>query len=191
MVIAMLFFFTVLAVSVDAFIVSLAYGIHSKLKIGDILYASSFTFVLCAATLTVSSLLGAGRVLRLIGGLVFIVLGLKMSFAGRRGRRRSARGKSGGYRELAALGIGVGTDAALACLSLPDAGIGIAASAFFLFAAHFLFICCGMAAADAVRPLASGRKCCPGCFWWDWGCSGCSSNIYPAISIHCNILRDG
>lgn len=73
-------------------------------------------------------------------------------------------GRSGGYRELAALGIGVGTDAALACLSLPDAGIGIAASAFFLFAAHFLFICCGMAAADAVRPLASGLKVLSGLF---------------------------
>ncbi len=163
MVIAMLFFFTVLAVSVDAFIVSLAYGIHNKLKIGDILYASSFTFVLCAATLTVSSLLGAGRVLRLIGGLVFIVLGLK-SLLPAEETAAFRPGKSGGYRELAALGIGVGTDAALACLSLPDAGIGIAASAFFLFAAHFLFICCGMAAADAVRPLASGLKVLSGLF---------------------------
>ena len=152
MVIAMLFFFTVLAVSVDAFIVSLAYGIHSKLKIGDILYASSFTFVLCAATLTVSSLLGVGR-----------VLGLK-SLLPAEETAAFRPGKSCGYRELAALGIGVGTDAALACLSLPDAGIGIAASAFFLFAAHFLFICCGMAAADAVRPLASGLKVLSGLF---------------------------
>lgn len=160
----MLFFFTVLAVSVDAFIVSLAYGIHSKLKIGDILYASSFTFVLCAATLTVSSLLGRRPgAAALSAGSFSSCWGLK-SLLPAEETAAFRPGKSGGYRELAALGIGVGTDAALACLSLPDAGIGIAASAFFLFAAHFLFICCGWPRPTRWRPLASGLKVLSGLF---------------------------
>ena len=159
----MLFFFTVLAVSTDAFVVGLAYGMHSKLKIGEILYASAFTFVLSAAALTVSSLLGDGSALRLAGGLVLIALGLKNLLPAEEAAAFRPV-KSGGYRALAALGVGVGADAALACLSLAATGVGLVSCAFFLFAAHFLFLCCGMAAADAVRSPASGLKTLSGLF---------------------------
>ncbi len=158
----MLLFFTVLAVSVDAFAASLAYGIRNKLKIGEILYASSFTFIMCSLTLTLSSALGGyARLFRIAGGLIFIALGTENLLPE---KRESGFYRRRGYRELAVLGIGVASDAALACLSLPTEGVGVIVCAFFMFAAHFLFICCGMAAADGLTVFASRLKILSGLF---------------------------
>lgn len=140
----MLLFFTIVAVSLDAYLASLAYGIKNKLKIGEIAYAAAFTFVMCAISLLVSSLIAYEDLFRLAGGLIFIGLGIK-SFLPHKdcipgmGRR--------GYRELAVLGVGVAADAALACLSMAAEGYEIILYAVYMCAAHFLFICCGMATA--------------------------------------------
>ena len=158
----MLLFFTIVAVSIDAYLASLAYGIKNKLNIGEIVYAASFTFVLCAITLLISSVMaGYGQLFKLAGGLIFIGLGLK-SFLPQE-EQTQVMGKRG-FRELAVLGIGVAADAALACLSIEAVGYRIIVYAFFMCAAHFLFICCGMATAKGLGGLTGKLQYLSGAF---------------------------
>ena len=143
----MFLLFTILAVSVDAYLASLAYGVKNKLTIPEILYASTFTFLLCGIALLVSdSLSGYAQLLRWMGAGIFLLLGIKnfLPSAGSESQPTVRPGKRG-YADLTALGLGIAADAALACLTIrPDSLI---LCAFLMCAAHFAFICCGMATA--------------------------------------------
>lgn len=141
----MLLFFTVIAVSIDAFIASLAYGIKNKLTIVQIVYAASFTFILCYFTLTIGSLLSDyGYFFKIAGGVIFICLGLKSFIPS---PEEPDFYKKRNLGDLAVLGLGVAADAALACLTITASGFHIPLYAFYMFAAHFFFICLGMVAA--------------------------------------------
>lgn len=143
----MLLFFTIVAVSLDAFIASLAYNIKNKLSVWEITYCSSFTFLLCCLTLTVSAVLQAyGNVFKIAGGIIFICLGCK-SFLPSGDEQRLLKKRS--YFDLAVLGLGVAADAALACLTMTAGGWLIPLYAFYMFAAHFFFICLGMVTAGS------------------------------------------
>lgn len=143
----MLLFFTIVAVSLDAFIASLAYGIKNKLTILEIVYCSSFTFLLCCLTLMIGSALGEyGYYFRIAGGVIFICLGCK-SFIPKKETREFYKKRN--YIDLAVLGLGVAADAALACLTMSVGGWTIPLYAFYMCAAHFFFICLGMVTAGS------------------------------------------
>lgn len=147
----MILFFTIVAVSLDAFIASLAYNMKNKLSTFEIVYCSAFTFLLCGVTLTIGSMLSAfGTWFKLFGGVVFICLGVKNMLPGGTHERLSFRRN---YFDLAVLGLGVAADAALACLAMTATGWTVLLYAFYMFAAHFFFICLGVVAAGTFKIL--------------------------------------
>lgn len=147
----MLLFFTIVAVSLDAFIASLAYNIKNKLSTSEIVYCSAFTFLLCCITLTVGSALrDAGYIFKIIGGFIFIALGIKSFIPSAETQQLY---KKRNYFDLAILGLGVAADAALACLTMTVGGWMIPLYAFYMFAAHFFFICLGMVTAGSFSVL--------------------------------------
>ena len=74
----MVLFFTVIAVSIDAYLASLAYNLKKPLKFYEVLYAASFTFLICLISLTLNdAFIEHLSVVKEISALIFIFIGVK------------------------------------------------------------------------------------------------------------------
>lgn len=149
----MVVFITVIAVSIDAYLASLAYCLKRPLNFFEVLYAASFTFLVCLAALIVNdAFIEHLSVVKEIGALIFIFIGVKnyTDIFARKPLMDDERPK-----ELSLLGLAVSADAGLACLSLEIVPSFIPLYAFFMFAAHFFFLLLG---SISVRLLKVMRK---------------------------------
>jgi|GEM_PF-2038162 membrane protein len=137
----MVFVITVIAVSIDAYLASLAYCLKKTLSLSEVLYAASFTFFICLIALTVNdAFIEHLSFVKEVGALIFIFIGIK-NYAGLF-RKKPLMDKSE-PKELWLLGLAVSADAGLACLSVEMTAPIIPLYAFFFFAAHFFFLLLG------------------------------------------------
>lgn len=144
----MILFLTVIAVSIDALIASFGYTVKNRMTAAETVYCAAFTFLLCVVTLTVgSTLVKYGQWFKIAGGVLFLCLGIK-SFTERDERKIILQKRNDA--DLAALGIGIASDAALACLTIAASGWQIPLYAFYMFAAHLFFILLGAIAAGGI-----------------------------------------
>ncbi len=137
----MVLFFTVIAVSIDAYLASLAYNLKKPLKFYEVLYAASFTFLICLISLTLNdAFIEHLSVVKEISALIFIFIGVKnyLSIF----RKKPLMDESG-PKELWLLGLAVSADAGLACLSIEVTAAYLPFYAFVMFAAHFFFLLMG------------------------------------------------
>ena len=133
---------TIIAVSVDAYFASMAYGLNEKLSALKILYAASFTFFMCVIcgvsgefVATLSPLLGK------TGGVIFLFLGARnyLSFFGK--EQLIGERKAGG---ITALGVAVSVDAGISSFAANGSGMAfVLLYAFGAFVAHFIFLLLG------------------------------------------------
>lgn len=133
---------TIIAVSVDAYFASIAYGLNEKLSALKILYAASFTFFMCVIcgvsgefVATLSPLLGK------TGGVIFLFLGARnyLSFFGK--QSLIVERKNGG---VAALGVAVSVDAGISSFAANGSGMAfVLLYALGAFVAHFIFLLLG------------------------------------------------
>ncbi len=107
----MIFLLTAFSVSIDAYVCALAVSLSAKKRIIYIIFVVLFTFILSAIALMIGNRLSRYKILfKVLGGCLFLFLGIK----------NLCETKKGNVSEninAPMVGFGVGTDAAIACLS--------------------------------------------------------------------------
>ena len=135
--------FTVFAVSVDAFMASFAYSANTKLDNLSIFYAGLFTFLFSIFALVLNYFCVKNLpYIAVIGGLIFILLGVKnyLEFFIVKENLLSKMSKS----NPTLLGIGVSVDACIACLSVNiESDCFILFYAFLMYFGHYFFLILG------------------------------------------------
>lgn len=159
----MVFLFTVISVSVDAYAAGLAYNLGKRLTFSETVYAGFYTFVACllAAALRDAALNGVAA-LSAIGGILLMLLGvnciagqLSESFLshayGYAKNPFSANCVCGEKRDsgVTALGISVSVDAAAATVAMR--GTGAFECAFMMFVFHTFFLRIGALSAKPLK----------------------------------------
>lgn len=140
----MVLFFTVIAVSLDAYLAGLAYNLKRKMTLPETIYVASFTFFVCVIAFTLNfGLIESLPFVKEAGAGIFVYIGAK-NYLGRFAPRGIARRRE--PKELWLVGLAVSADAGLASLSLPvPAEWAIPVYAFFMFVAHLGFLILGSA----------------------------------------------
>lgn len=111
----MVLLFTAISVSVDAYAAGFAYGMSKRTGVFGAFYAGLITFFACLTAGVFRSFLGGHeKILNIAGGLLLAFTGMKNMLGGREKKDKSKN------TDLTALGLFVGTDAAVACLALND-----------------------------------------------------------------------
>ena len=138
---SMVLFFTVIAVSIDAYLASLAYNLKKPLNFFEVLYAASFTFFVCLIALTLSdAFIEHLSVVKEVSALIFIFIGIK-NYIGI--FQKKPLMDESQPKELWLLGLAVSADAGLACLSIQVNAAFLPLYAAVMFAAHFFFLLLG------------------------------------------------
>ena len=143
--------FTIFAVSIDAFIAGFAYSVNSKLDNLSVFYAGLYTFVfsILALLLNYYCIRNVPHI-SIIGGVIFIVLGLKNYLEFFQNGKALFVSKSKTNPTL--LGVGVSIDASVACLSVELSNFNfILPYAFFMYVGHYLFLLLGARSAGGIK----------------------------------------
>lgn len=138
----MIRFLTIIAVSVDAYLAGLAYNLGRKLKLAEVLYASSFTFFVCCLAFCLNAAYVENLpFLKEAGAAIYVLIGAR-NYLGESEGGLLPRAKSQGGLWL--LGLAVSADAGLASLTIELASSAeIPINAFYMFSAHFFFLLLG------------------------------------------------
>ena len=138
----MVFLLTILAVSVDAYLASIAYCLKRKLTFFETLYAGAFTFFTCILSLLMNQIfLSKISFINTFGAIIFIFLGIK-NYLGSFNKREVFSENTIG--NVCLLGIAVSIDASIACLTLDRGNIPIIVCALLMCVSHTAFLGLGV-----------------------------------------------
>lgn len=152
----MVFLFTVISVSVDAYYAGLAFNIGERMTFSDCIYAAFYTFVFCLLASLVRCIAGEYiELLDISGGIILCCIGIQYIFktydnrASRCDRYYMFESGRKNRGKITALGLSVSADAAAATIALPVLSSPVI-KAFLMFAAHSFFLILG---AVSARPM--------------------------------------
>lgn len=143
----MVFLFTVISVSLDAYYAGISFNLGEKLTLADCIYASFYTLATCLiASALRDAASGYTAIINKAGGALLIAAGIKYLTEAYCGKKRTAKalfkplcGRSRS-ESVTLMGLSVSADAAAAAVALPAAPPLLCALAMFVFHAGFLLL---------------------------------------------------
>lgn len=143
----MVFLFTVISVSLDAYYAGISFNLGEKLTLADCIYASFYTLATCLiASALRDAASGYTAIINKAGGALLIAAGIKYLTEAYYGKKRTAKalfkplcGRSRS-ESVTLMGLSVSADAAAAAVALPAAPPLLCALAMFVFHAGFLLL---------------------------------------------------
>ena len=131
----MLFLFTAFSVSIDAYVAGLAYSIGNKPSLKHVAYVLIFTFIISLIALFVGRILSAYELFfKVFSALLFVFLGVKNLLI---------KEEKSDIVSAPIIGMGVGLDAGVACLSFAVSTCFAFAIALVMSVFHGVFFLVG------------------------------------------------
>ena len=145
----MLILFTAFSVSIDAYVAGLAFSLGERVSLKHTICVFVYTFALCCVTLFIGGLISRYSLFFKISGCVlFVFLGIKNIC----GYKKRAEQKS---TNASLVGISVGLDASVACLSFSLPVLHAFAVAFTMAVFHLVFFVLGQRSARFLKTAES------------------------------------
>ncbi len=142
----MLLLVTSFSVSIDAYIAGLACSLGNKLSIKYVIYVLVCTFVLSIIALFVGGILNRyGLIFKTVGALLFVFLGVKNIYESHQSKTEIET------TNALMVGIGVGIDAGVACLSFSLSFYNAFAVAIVMSIFHAAFFVIGQCCAKLLQ----------------------------------------
>ena len=147
----MLFLLTAFSVSIDAYVAGLAFTLGKAPTLKYVASVFAFTFLLSIIALMIGNVLSKyGIVFKIMGALLFIVLGIKNICAYRKEQEKNRN------TSAVTVGISVGLDAGIACLSFSFAFMAAVALSVVMAVFHSAFFMLGQSTAKLLKTAKRG-----------------------------------